>query len=99
MRLRDELRVIIDATERTGILHNSTEVLCPEVELIPLAEDDFDTLREAACEDDITRRGEDILIDKELASSELGLSLRSFVEEEEGRFSTCRSLIEEGAVT
>ena len=99
MRLRDELRVVIDTSERTWVLDDSTEVLCTEVELIPLPEDDFDTLREAACEDDITRGGEDILIDKELTCPELGLSLRAFVEEQEGRFSTSRSLIKEGAVT
>ena len=98
MCLLDELRVVIDSTERTGILHDSAEEFGTEVELLPLPEDDLDTLRSTAGEDDVTCRGEDVLVDEELACFGLDLGLGALVEEQEGGLSTSGSFVEQGAV-
>ena len=80
-------------------MYDCSEELVTEVELVPLAEDNLDPLWDTAREDDVTSGSKDVLVDEELACTELHLSLRALIEEEEGGFSPSRCFIEERAVT
>ena len=71
----------------------------PKSNSFHFAEDYLNTLRDTAREDNITSGSKDVLINEDLARTELHLSLGALVEEQEGGFSPSRCFVEEGAVT